>query len=156
MDIYNTVYYTPNSLESWSEVTMNLAWYLCKRDSSYIAYTMIVRAVAVREDLFGHHHGRTLASISILAAILIGQGCHGEGVKIGWSAFRGYQRMLGFCHPLTLTSISNLAFALHCSGKHRTSEVLCRLTLRLTEEILGPNHPDTLTSLNNLAILIRQ
>lgn len=156
MDVYNTVHLTPGLLEPWSEVTTNLAWYLCKRDSSYIAYTMIVRAVAVREDLFGHHHEKTLASVSILAAILISQGRHSEGIEIGWSAVKGYLRLLGFCHPLTLTSMSNLAFALHCSGKHRTSEILCRLTLSLTKRVLGPGHPDTLTSLNNLALLVRQ
>jgi hypothetical protein len=115
---------------------------------------MIVRAVAIRKRLLGIHHEKTLASISILAAILATQGRHKEAISA---------RLVGWRHPLTLTSMSNLALALHCRGNDTTSEILCgasellcRITLGMTKRVLGPNHPDTLTSLNNLALLVRQ
>jgi hypothetical protein len=163
IDVYNTDFKTRSSLEAWSDVTTNLSWYICKRYSIYVAYTMIVRAVAIRKRLLGIHHEKTLASISILAAILATQGRHKEAISANWSAFKGYQRLVGWRHPLTLTSMSNLALALHCRGNDTTSEILCgasellcRITLGMTKRVLGPNHPDTLTSLNNLALLVRQ
>lgn len=163
VDVYNTDFNTRSSLEAWSDVTTKLSWYLCNRYNIYIAYTMIVRAVAVRKRLLGIYHEKTLASISVLAAILATQGRHKEAISANWFAFRGYQKLAGWRHPLTLTSMSNLALALHCRGNDTNSEILCgvsellcRFTLGMTKRVQGPDHPDTLTSLNNLALLVRQ
>lgn len=156
IEIYNTVPNTHRSLEAWTDVVTNVAWYCWKRGNEDIAYNMISTAVAVRQKLLGFYHEKTLTSVEILAGVLSSQGCHKEALKLNWRAFRGFLGTLGFNHPFTLTSMNNLALALQRNENHRVSELLCQLTLRKTKKILGPDHPDTLTTMSNLALVSQQ
>ncbi|KAI1524035.1 hypothetical protein PtrSN001C_011210 [Pyrenophora tritici-repentis] len=107
-----------------------------------------------QESTLGKEHVEMLASMSMLAHTLCGQGKYAEAEVIDRETLALREKVSGKEHPDTITSMTHLAQALGGQGKYAEAEAMHRETLALREEVLGHEHPDTLASMSNLALVL--
>ena len=105
-------------------------------------------------DLWKRHQpegGRSLDTLSGLAAMLHAQGRYGEAEDVERQILQSSERVLGSDHPDTLSSMNNLAQTLYAQGDRARAHELQEQVVEAMARLQGKEHPDTLTSMNNLA-----
>ncbi|KAI1525006.1 kinesin light chain [Pyrenophora tritici-repentis] len=107
-----------------------------------------------QESTLGKEHVEMLASMSMLAHTLCGQGKYAEAEVIDRETLALREKVSGKEHPDTITSMNHLAQALGGQGKYAEAEAMHREMLALREKVLGHEHPDTLASMSNLALVL--
>jgi hypothetical protein len=128
----------------------NCGWFLGFQGAYEEAESMHRRALQAREEVLGHEHPSTLASVNNLGSVLDRQGKYEEAEAMHRRALEGCEEVLGREHPDTLTSVSKLGLVLDRQGKYEEAEAMHRRALEAREEVLGREHPDTLTSVRHL------
>lgn len=101
------------------------------------AEEMAVKALKLREKLFGTEHVATLVSIDLLGLLRNDQGKLGEAIVLHQQAVTGFEKLLGADHHSTIVSLSNLGLALTSLGKNEEAEVMLRKSLSGYEKIRG-------------------
>ena len=110
------------------------------------------QALALRRQVLGPDHGKTLADTRMLAALLdirFRRGQEAEGLLV--PALAVAKRALGADHDETLKIESALATALSGQRRQEEAEPLFLDVLDRRRRAFGSDHPATLVALNNLS-----
>jgi tetratricopeptide (TPR) repeat protein len=118
------------------------------------ALPLFSRALAIREEVFGHEHPQTMVSLNNLAVLLQDQGNLAAARPLYERALDIREKVLGPEHPDTAISLDNLALLLQEQGDLAAARSLFERALSISEKVLGPDHPDTAIELGNLAVLL--
>lgn len=113
-------------------------------------------ALEQREKALGPEHPDTLASMSDMARLLLGQRKNEEAEQM-------YRKILEIREKApvqdgreTWVSMTRLGIALYNQGKYTECERIDREVLELRKRALGREHPDTLNSMSNLAVTLQE
>ncbi|MCZ4341450.1 tetratricopeptide repeat protein [Sphingomonadaceae bacterium G21617-S1] len=117
------------------------------------AEPVALRALAIRERVFGQEDPDTLASRSLLGVIYRDLQRYTDSETIHRSVLAVRERVLGAEHVDTLDEIQRLGYVVRLQGRFSEAEPLYRRCLELSERILGSENIDTLIRTNNLATL---
>ncbi len=118
------------------------------------ARSLLERALAIRESLYGPMHTDTAVSLNNLAMLLKDQGDLAEALPLYERALAIEEKVLGLDHPETAGSLNNLAMLLQAQGDFVGAQPLLERVLTIREKSFGPEHPNTARSVNNLAGLL--
>jgi tetratricopeptide (TPR) repeat protein/tRNA A-37 threonylcarbamoyl transferase component Bud32 len=110
------------------------------------------RALALRRQVFGHHHHDTLVSITNLARAYEEAGRLADAILLHEEDLRLSTAEFGPDHTDTLVSMNNLARAYREAGRFADAIPLHEDVLMRRRASLGPDHRATLISMNNLAL----
>ena len=135
----------------WATLLHNGGWYAWSQGRYDVAQRMVEKARKVREKRLEKEDVATLASISLLAAVLSDRGRWEEAKKLFVQVMETSKTKLGADHPNTLTSMANLASTYRNQGQWEQAEKLFVQVIETRKTKLGADHPDTLTSIANLA-----
>ncbi|RYP55594.1 hypothetical protein DL771_012348 [Monosporascus sp. 5C6A] len=136
----------------WTRILHNGGWYAWSQGWYEVSERMVQKARRIRQKQFGQEHEATLASISLLGAVLVARGKYKMAESLHVQVMETRKRVLGKEHPSTLTSMNNLASAYRNQGRWKEAELLFMQVTEMRERVLGKEHPDTLISMNNLAL----
>ncbi|KAH8661603.1 hypothetical protein BGZ60DRAFT_491677 [Tricladium varicosporioides] len=147
-----------DSIEEWSMLLYNAAWYTWKRGVIADAEAFSVKSMNARSKLFGLDHVRTLDSMAMVGLVygLGGRWKEAENLEaqaedMGVQVMGARKKVLGQEHPNTLTSMANLTSTYYSQGRLKEAEDLDLQVIEATKRVLGHEHPHTLTSMANLA-----
>ena len=132
-----------SSLQLWTGVLSNTAWYAAEQGSYDEAEQMDRRALDSREKMLGKEHPDTLTSVSNLASVLQDQGKYEEAEEMNRRALDSREKVLGKEHPDTLTSAYCLAYLLHQQQKYRMAKPFYERALVGYKKVFPSHHPTT-------------
>ncbi|KAF7175615.1 hypothetical protein CNMCM7691_009180 [Aspergillus felis] len=118
------------------------------------AEDMAIKALKMRETLFGKESFETLSSISLLGLVLDDQGKYDEALVMHRQAVAGFKKLLGTDHRSSLVSLNNLGLVLRSRGEYEEAETMLRKALAGSEKVLGLDHPTTLMCIGNLGTVL--
>jgi tetratricopeptide (TPR) repeat protein len=107
-----------------------------------------------RRRLLGADNPQTLASIDLLAGLIMSQGREREAVPYQREVLEGRTRILGEQHAATLLTMGNLGATLIRLGELEEAETLTRRALAAHTEKFGRENSRTMVLLANLAYLL--
>jgi tetratricopeptide (TPR) repeat protein len=115
-----------------------------------------LRALMIRQQIFGPSHPTTAQSLNYLAQLYQAQRKYQQAEPLFRQALEITMLALGPSHPTTASALNNLAQLYREQGQYQQAEPLFRQALEITMLALGPKHPKTAISLKNLADLYQQ
>jgi tetratricopeptide (TPR) repeat protein len=116
---------------------------------------LYLKALKIREKVFGYEHPSTATSYSNLALLYKNIGKYQKIELLHMKALKIYEKVLGENHSSTATSYSNLALFYKSIREYQKAEPLYIKALKVYEKVLGEEHSSTATSYNNLAGLYK-
>ena len=112
-----------------------------------------IKALEIREELYGTYHLETASSYYSLALFYESQAQYGKAKELYLKALNINKQLFGEEH-ISLSSIYNgLAELYHRDKNYGKAEKLYLKALEISEKKLGLKHPETATSYNNIANL---
>ncbi|KAK3984480.1 kinesin light chain [Cladorrhinum sp. PSN332] len=141
-----------NAAEGWAMILYNGGWYAWSQGRYEVAQQMLGKARRVREKRLGKEDVATLASISLLALVLLDRGRWEEAEKLFVQVMETNKTKLGADHPDTLVSMNNLASTYRNQGRWEEAEKLFVQVMEIRKTKFGADHPDTLVTMGNLAL----
>lgn len=140
------------------------------KDRAYLLYVMgdvynslglipqskafVAEALNLQRSAVGPESPDTLASMSLMSVLLLGEGKFADAEKLERETLAARQRVLGPEHPDTARSMSRLARVLTWQGRNGEAETLQREALRIERRALGPEHEDTLHAIDGLVVIL--
>ena len=126
---------------------------------SYLSYRgqyaqvepLLVRALALREQVLGPEHPETASALNFLAEFYVIRGNFQQAERLLQPALVGFERVLGPEHPVIATALEILATAYMYRGKYAEAEPLVQRSLAIREQVLGKSHFQVAQCLNDLA-----
>jgi len=115
---------------------------------------LVSEALNLQRGAVGPDDPDTLASMSLMSVILVGEGKFAEAEKLQRETLTACQRVLGLEHPDTARSMTRLARVLTWEGRNGEAEALQREALRIDRHALGPEHEDTLHAIDGLVVIL--
>jgi eukaryotic-like serine/threonine-protein kinase len=119
-----------------------------------LAESLLRRALAIREPLFGSENPETLNSTLALAWTLYHEGRYPEAEKLQRQTLASDRRVLGPEAPDTLVAMSNLAMVLSEEAHYSEAEALQRQVLDIRMRTAGPDSVDTALEINDLGLIL--
>lgn len=113
-------------------------------------------ALEQREKALGPEHPDTLASMSDMARLLLGQRKNEEAEQMYLKILEIREKAPVQDGRETWVSMTRLGIALYNQGKYTECERIDREVLELRKRALGREHPDTLNSMSNLAVTLQE
>ncbi|KAB5515657.1 hypothetical protein GE09DRAFT_1179411 [Coniochaeta sp. 2T2.1] len=141
-----------DTVEIWATLLHNGGWYAWSQGRYEVAQQMLGKARRVREKRLGAADVTTLATISMVARVLLDRGRWEDAEKLFVQVMEIRKTKLGVDHPSTLTSMGNLASTYRNQARWKEAEKLEVKVMEIRKTKLGADHPDTLTSMNDLAL----
>jgi len=129
--------------------------YLRERGQYVDAEPLLVRALAICEQLLGAEHPDIVLALNNLAELYQRQGKYEPAEPLYQRALLICEQLLGSEHPYTAEALHGLAELYQQEGKYEQAEPLYRRALAIREKRLGPNHPDTEVSHKAYAAFLR-
>lgn len=117
------------------------------------AQSLLEKAVAIRQHLFGLRNRATLEALDVLAWVLTEEGKYQDAAKIEEQIFPIRKQLFGPEDPDTLSSGLNLASDLSGLGRMEDSVKLDREMIAIRRR-LKPEDKDTLIEMSNLAVTL--
>ena len=114
-----------------------------------------LRALAIREKVFGVENARTAYSLNDLAWLYQDIGRNKQADELIRRTIAIREKALGADHPEVAFSLVILAGIQEKLGNPKDAEPLYRRALAIQEAKLGPNHPDLATTRANLGGLYK-
>lgn len=127
--------------------------YLRERGQYAEAESLLLHALAIREQHFGSDQPDIATSLNNLASLYWLQGRDEQAEPLYQRALSIREHHLGPDHPDTAASLNNLANLYWKQSKYEQAESFYQRALSIYEQRLGPDHPDSAMSLGNLANL---
>ena len=115
------------------------------------AQRQLDRALQLRRRLLGERNPDTLASMSGLAAVYIGEGQYPAAGQLTSKALEINRKVRGAEHPDTLRSMVRLATVYYFQGNYSQAEPLEAAALEGERRVLGEENPETLQTMVDLA-----
>jgi tetratricopeptide (TPR) repeat protein len=125
--------------------------YFYQRGSYREAERFYIRALEIRERLFGDDHSEVGATLGNLAWLYTDQCRYREAEHFGKRAYDIATKNCGENHPDTSRCLHMLARLYHDLGRYEEAETLIKRSLNIAEAALGPNHWATGWRLKHLA-----
>ena len=104
------------------------------------AEALLVLEASLREQALGNGHVETLAAVTALARLMMGQGKLGEATALYRHALKEYTGSVGADSPLTLRTMVSLAELLADQMLTDEAASLYRAALKGLEATMGPQH----------------
>jgi eukaryotic-like serine/threonine-protein kinase len=118
--------------------------------------SLLRRAVALRERLYGPDDERVVASLNQLGGLLIVTGDYEAADTVLRRALTIRERAFGARDTLVAVSLNNLALARANLGDDEEAERLYRRSLAIDRRVYGPGHLEVATALTNLGNALRR
>ncbi len=117
------------------------------------AQSLLEKAVAIRQRLFGLRNRATLEAMDMVGWVLTEEGKYTDAAKIEEEIFPIRKQLFGLEDPDTLSSGLNLASALSGLGRLEDSVKLDREMIAIRRR-LKPEDKDTLIEMSNMAVTL--
>lgn len=114
-----------------------------------------IKAVELKEQVFGENHIETLSSNASLAEVHFRLGNFEEAQQFGLKAYNKLEKTVGYHHPLFLKTARLYGLILVKSGQVKQSLKIFEQTRSIHESVLGKAHSDTADLINNHAISLQ-
>ena len=105
---------------------------------------------AVRTEIYGIAHNKTLTAMTWLGYAYREDGQHQKALEITKDVYRLRVQVSGEDAPATLTVLNNLAAVYGDVNDHQTALTLQKKLYALQKKLSGDSHPQTLKALKNL------
>lgn len=129
------------------------ASYLVAHARYYEAELLLLRALAIRQQVLEAHHPDTACTLNDLGALYFNQGKYHEAESHLQEALAIRQQVLGREHPDVAQTLHNLANLYRAQGAYVKAEPFYLQALHMREATLGKDHPLVAQSYYGLAKL---
>lgn len=114
----------------------------------------LVRALDLRQGLWGEADPRTWATLHALGQMRAGEGRYAEAERLLRRALELRTRGLGGSHPDTLATLAALADLLRVDRQFEEAQALARRGYELRRATLGERHLDTLEARRQVGVML--
>lgn len=137
-----------------SDLFYTVSKYLRYRGDYRAGQPMMQRSLAIREEVLGQEHAKTLRSMCEMIWYLNTQGNAKEALKVGRKTLLLQEKTLGQQHPHTLETIYHLTNSLKRLEKYEEAELMTQKSLQFHEEIFGEEDLRTADIRSNLGNIL--
>lgn len=140
--------------EAVARILNDTGRYLTERGRYGEAEPLLVRALAIRENLLGKDHPDVAVTVSNLAIVYLTHGRYSDARSLHERSLRIRERALGTDHPHVAGTLSNLGNVYWHEGRYAEALPLYERALAIWEGALGPDSMYVATGLNNVAAVL--
>lgn len=133
----------------------NFGLYHKIRGNYYLAESIYIRTLKIKEVKFGPVHAELVPTLNNLAMLLKTTNKFTEAEPMMRRALNISDNIYGPEHIETATSLNNLAQLLQDTNRLNEAESLTRMALKIVVANFGDDHPNVAVVLNNLAQLLQ-
>ncbi|XP_065062371.1 nephrocystin-3-like isoform X1 [Rhopilema esculentum] len=126
------------------------------QNNNDLAKSFFMRALEMRESLFGQQHPDVAQSLHNLAALYNDQKLYDEAENLYEKTLEIRRMNFPLENPSVQSTLRHLAGLYRKQGKFEKAKKLYREILEIREKSLGEHHPGVATAVNNLAVLMCQ
>jgi len=141
---------------TFASLAYKVAQYLRTRGRYTEAEPLYLRALHIRERVYGPDHVLMAPSLNDLAILYWCLGKYEQAEPLYRRALRIWEQSLSPDHLHMGGLLNNLGFLYRDQGRYAEAEPHYLRALRIWEQSLGPDHPDLAHPLSNLAVLYRE